>query len=61
MSIFKLVLADSFELTRPFTVNRNMDGIDRKFTYFQEIIPAKKKSERGGGVVSIHQVLVVEM
>jgi hypothetical protein len=40
---------------------QNMDGIDREFTYFQEIIPAKKKSEKGGGVVSIHQVLVVEM
>jgi hypothetical protein len=40
-----------------------MDGIDRKFTYFQEIIPAKKYSEKwgGGGVVSIHQVPVVEM
>ena len=38
-----------------------MDGIDRKFTYFQEIIPAKKIQKRGGGVVSIHQVPVVEM
>jgi len=37
-----------------------MGGIDREFTYFQEIIPAKKNSERGG-VVSIHQVPVVEM
>ena len=41
---------------------RNMDGIDREFTYFQEIIPAKKKiRKRGGGVVSIYQVPVVEM
>ena len=34
-----------------------MDGIDRKFTYFQEIIPAKKYSEKwggGGGGGSIH-------
>jgi hypothetical protein len=39
-----------------------MDGIDRKITYFQEIIPAKKKFKKGGGgVVSIHQVPVVEM
>jgi hypothetical protein len=35
------------------TIQRNMDGIDREFTYFQEIIPAKKKiRKRGGG--SIH-------
>jgi hypothetical protein len=38
-----------------------MDGIDREFTYFQEIIPAKKKIRKRGGVVSIHQVPVVEM
>jgi len=28
--------------------NRNMGGIDREFTYFQEIIPAKKKFRKGG-------------
>ena len=35
---------------------RNMDGIDREFTYFQEIIPAKKKIRKrgGGGGGSIH-------